>query len=280
VPAIIEHTEDVAAMPVYWREAPYDGTPVLYVHGVPDSSDNWVPFLERSGGIAVDLPGFGRSGKSGALDYSIAGYATFIERFLDHLDIDRVSLAMHDWGGVGLAFAQRRPERVERVAAIAVVPFLPGFRWHRVARLWRTPVVGELTMGFTSLRTLRLATRGANAQPLPESFHEEVMRHFDHGTQRAILRLYRSASPAALAAAGADLDRVGAPALVVWGDRDPYLPAALADELAAALGSHAEVLHFPDAGHWAWLDDPAAISCVTDFLDGYRNLASATRGAV
>jgi pimeloyl-ACP methyl ester carboxylesterase len=142
-------------------------------------------------------------------------------------------------------------------------------------------VVGELTMGFTSLRTLRLATRDANAQPLPASFHEAVMRHFDHGTQRAILRLYRSASPAVLAAAGADLGTVGAPALVVWGDRDPYLQAAsLAEDLAAALGCDTEVLHFPDAGHWPWLDDPAAISGVTDFLDGYRNLASATRGAV
>jgi pimeloyl-ACP methyl ester carboxylesterase len=275
------HEAEIDGVPVVWRSAPRDGTPVLWLHGVPNSSEMWTPFLERAGGIAVDLPGFGRSGKSGALDYSIAGYATFIERFLDHLDIDRVSLAMHDWGGVGLAFAQRRPERVERLAAIAVVPFLPGFRWHRVARLWRTPVVGELTMGFTSLRTLRLATRDANAQPLPASFHEAVMRHFDHGTQRAILRLYRSASPAALAAAGADLGTVGAPALVVWGDRDPYLQAAsLAEDLAAALGCATEVLHFPDAGHWPWLDDPAAISGVTDFLDGYRNLASATRGAV
>ena len=105
-------------------------------------------------------------------------------------------------------------------------------------------------------------------------------RYLDAGTKRAILRLYRSASPAALAAAGVDLGTVGAPALVVWGDRDPYLPAVLADDLAAALGSHAEVLHFPDAGHWAWLDDPAAISGVTGFLDGYRNFASATRGAV
>ncbi len=277
MPGIELHEAEVDGVPIAWRAAPREGTPVLWLHGVPNSSEMWTPFLERAGGIAVDLPGFGRSGKSGALDYSIDGYATFVERFLDHLGIERVALAMHDWGGVGLVFAQRQPERVERLAAIAVVPFLPGYRGHRVARLWRTPVVGELVMGFTSARTLRLATRGAN---LPASFYDEVMRHFDHGTQRAILRLYRSASPPALAAAGADLGAVGAPALVLWGDRDPYLPARLADELAAALGGHTEVVHIPGAGHWPWLENPSAISGVTGFLDGYRDCASATRGAV
>jgi pimeloyl-ACP methyl ester carboxylesterase len=259
------HEAEVGGEPVAWRSAPREGTPVLWLHGVPSSSALWTPFLERAGGIAVDLPGFGRSGKSGALDYTIDGYAAFVERFLDHLGLERVALGMHDWGGVGLAFAQRHPERVERLVAIAVVPFLPGHRWHRIARMWRTPVVGELVMGFTSARTLRLATRDAG---LPASFYEDVMDHFDHGTQRAILRLYRSASPVALAAAGLELGAVDAPALVVWGGRDPYLPAHLADDLAAALGGRAEVVHFPDAGHWPWIDDEDAIRRVTEFLAG------------
>ena len=35
---------------------------------------------------------------------------------------------MHDWGIVGLALAQRAPERVERIVAIDAVPLLPGYR--------------------------------------------------------------------------------------------------------------------------------------------------------
>ena len=100
------------------------------------------------------------------------------------------------------------------------------------------------------------------------------MRHLDHGTQRAILVLHRSASPAALAAAGARLGAVDAPALVVWGERDPWLPCALAGDLAAALGGDTEIVRVEDAGHWPWLDDPGAIGCVTAFLDGYGHRGS------
>ena len=62
-------------IPVFWRSAPATGggaTP-LYLHGVPTSSDDWVPFLERTGGIAPDLPGFGRSGKPGYLELHDGG---------------------------------------------------------------------------------------------------------------------------------------------------------------------------------------------------------------
>ena len=78
------HTGELDGEPVYWREGPTpdDRSPVLYVHGVPTSSDDWVPFLERTGGVAPDLPGFGRTSKRGDLDYSIAGIDRFVERFL------------------------------------------------------------------------------------------------------------------------------------------------------------------------------------------------------
>ena len=78
-----------------------------------------------------------------------------------------------------------------------------------------------------------------------DAFADSIMEHFDQGTQRAILRLYRSAPPDVLEAAGARLNALTCPALVVWGDRDPYLPARFADAYAAALGGDAEVLHLP-----------------------------------
>src|ERR1035441_9905736 len=37
----------------------------LSLHGVPSNSDEWVEFLKLTGGLAPDLPGFGRSGKPG-----------------------------------------------------------------------------------------------------------------------------------------------------------------------------------------------------------------------
>ena len=84
-----------------------------------------------------------------------------------------------------------------------------------------------------------------------------MLAAFDPGTQRAILKLYRASPPDVLAAAGARLGDVDAPALVLHGARDRYIPARFADGLAAALGD-GRVEHVPDAGHWPWLDRPGA----------------------
>ncbi len=269
--AVSDREATIATMPVFWREAPVaDGDPVpLYVHGVPTSSDDWLPFLERTGGLAPDLPGFGRSGKAGNLDYTIEGYADFIERYLDLVAVERVSLVVHDWGSVGLAFAQRHPERVARLVVIDAVPFLPGYRWHRTARLWRTPLLGELAMGATTRAIMRRGTREARPgrEPMPEAWLDRVFEHFDQGTQRAILRLYRSAPSEVLAAAGTRLQALTMPALVIWGEADPYIPARFGRDYAQALPD-AELLELADAGHWPWLDRPDLIGRVADFLAG------------
>ena len=55
------------------------------------------------------------------------------------------------------------------------------------------------------------------------------------------------------------------PALVVWGMKDPYIPARFVAEYAQAL-PHAELMELEDAGHWPWLDRPDVIERVVDFL--------------
>jgi pimeloyl-ACP methyl ester carboxylesterase len=270
-----------SSLPIFWREAPLAGAlpsggsgsaaVTLYLHGVPTNSDDWVEFLSRGGGLAPDLPGFGRSGKPGSLRFTIEEYAGFIEAFLDLVEVERVNLVVHDWGAVGLAFAQRHPERIERVVAINAVPLLPGYRWHRTARIWRTPGLGELSMGITSRRVLRLLSREGNATPGPlsEQWLDSVLDHFDQGTQRAILRLYRSSPPDVLATSGARLGELDARSLVVWGKRDPYIPERFAREYATALGG-AELVELDDAGHWPWLDRPDVIDRVVEFVTAPR----------
>jgi pimeloyl-ACP methyl ester carboxylesterase len=256
---VTEHHDTLTDQPLFWRSAEGGEPPVLYLHGVPTSSDDWVGFLERTGGLAPDLPGFGRSGKRGDGDFTMPGYDRFVETFLDHVEVERVRLVVHDWGAVGLLWAQRHPERVERLVVINAVPLLPGYRWHRVARLWRMRGVGEVVVG--------LSTRWAWRRTLPQPIADESWPHFDQGTQRAILQLYRASPEDALARAGLDLAGIDCPALVVWGDRDAYLPSGFAEAYAGALGGEADVLHLPDAGHWPWLDRPDAVDRIAAFLD-------------
>jgi pimeloyl-ACP methyl ester carboxylesterase len=267
---IVERTGDVAGVATHWRAAPAVGRPpVLYVHGVPTASWDWKPYLERIGGVAPDLPGFGRSAKSAAFDYSITGYGRWLEAYVDVVGLERFSLVVHDWGAVGLALAQRIPERVERLVVHTCVPFLPGYRWHWVARIWRTPVVGELFMAGATKWGFRQISRQSNVTPgpLPDVFLDQLWPGFDRGTRRTILQLYRSAPPGVLAQAGARLGDVRCPTLILWPTNDPYVGPEWGQRYADALGGDIRLEMIDRSGHWMWLDRPDIIETVAQFLD-------------
>jgi pimeloyl-ACP methyl ester carboxylesterase len=252
---IAERSAHVAGLDIHYRQA--GDAPILYLHGVPTHSHDWIPFLERTGGIAPDLPGFGKSAKPAEFDYSIHGYDRFLEAFVDQLKLQRFSLVLHDWGSVGLALAQRFPERIERLVMFSTVPFVPGFRWHRVARAWRTPLVGEVVMGVT--------TRWGFRRELPPELADAAWETFDHGTQRAILKLYRASPPDLLARAGERLGDIRAPALILWPEDDPYVGPEFGQAQADALGDETK-LEMVRGGHWTWLQNPTLIERVARFL--------------
>jgi pimeloyl-ACP methyl ester carboxylesterase len=266
---IRERREQVAGLDTHWLEAdpPADAAPTLYVHGVPNSGELWEPFLERTGGAALDLPGFGRSDKPADFDYSIPGYDRFLGAFVDHVGFERFSLVVHDWGVVGLATAQRLSERVERVVVFVTVPLFDDYRWHRIARIWRTPLAGELFMGFGSRWGFRQISREANfiPGPMPDEFIDTIWRYFDHGTQRAILKLYRASPPELLGRHGERLGDIAAPALVLWPEQDPYIAREYGERYAQALGN-ATLERVEDCGHWMWLDRPDLIERAGSFL--------------
>jgi pimeloyl-ACP methyl ester carboxylesterase len=270
VAAVSEHSATIDGVDTFWRSAePHAGpAPALFVHGVPTNSDIWIPFLPAAGGVALDLPGFGRSGKPADFDYSINGYDHVLGAFIDHLRLDRFSLVTHDWGGAALKTAQRLHDRLERLVIIATLPLFGHYRWHRVARIWRTPLAGELAMGFTIRPVLRRVLRASAARPdaIPDEFVDSIYDHFDHGTQRAILKLYRSAPPEVLGAAGSGLGAVEAPALVMFASDDPFIPQEFGAAYAQALGGQTRLEPLDRAGHWAWLDRPDLIDEVAEFL--------------
>ena len=256
---IVERHTEVAGLETHWRQA--GDAPILYMHGVPNSSWMWEPFLARTGGVAPDLPGFGRSAKPGDFDYSIPGYDRFLEAFTERVGLERFSLVVHDWGGAGLVFAQRFPERIEKLVLFTTLPLLPGYRWHRVARGWQTPVVGELMMGFT--------TRWGLRRELPRDLADRAWEHFDHGTQRAILRLYRSADPKSFEQYGARLGELQCPTVILWPEDDPYIGAEFGRRYKDALGGDAEI-ELVTGGHWTWHERPELVGRVADFLSASR----------
>jgi pimeloyl-ACP methyl ester carboxylesterase len=261
------HSDEIDGEPVSWLTAGEE-SPVttVYLHGVPDNSITWAPFLERTGGVAPDLPGFGGSVKAVTFPYSIAGFDGFIERFLDWRGIDRINLVMHDWGAAGLSFAKRSGPRVERVVLIDPLVFFEGYPWPRLVRIWRTPILGELWMGSLTPRLLRRVLRDSAGTQLPERELRRIYASLDFGTQRAILKLCRSATPGTLRAAASGLEQIEAPALIAWGELDPLNAPGAAVRYAEALGGQCEIVMLEDAGHWPWLTRPELIERVADFL--------------
>lgn len=265
---LTERRETVASHEVFWYEAPVVGdVPTLYVHGVPENADAWREFLPKTGGVALDLIGFGRSEKPRFFEYSMGAYNAFLQAFIGQLGWDRFNLVVHDWGGLALISAQELHERVNRMVIVNAVPLLPGYRWHRIARVWRTPIAGEVMMGLTTKWAAKQLSKESrpSREPWPPEMLNAIWSHFDQGTQRAILKLYRSAPEAVLEQAGERLQLIKAPTLVLWGDQDPYIPTSFAQSYADAL-PNAEAAVIADAGHWPWIDKPETIDRVCDFV--------------
>jgi pimeloyl-ACP methyl ester carboxylesterase len=255
---------------VFYRRVEGEGTPVVYCHGNPTHGEDWLPFIERGGpAIAIDMPGWGRSARPvpAGFDYSMYGLSAFLERCLEELGVGPRKLVVHDWGGLALIGAQRRPDLVERLVVINAVPLLPGYRWHWIAQLWRRRPIGEILNATTTKRSLALLLRQARGDrsAMPPGFVDLIWRHWDAGTQAAVLALYRGADEDELAVAGRDLGGLACPALVLWGERDPYIPLRFAAAYTHAL-SNAELELVPGAGHWPWIDEPRLIDRVTEFL--------------
>jgi pimeloyl-ACP methyl ester carboxylesterase len=246
---------------------------VVFVHGNPGSGADWEPLLaavgERRRAVAWDAPGFGGARAPAGFRQTVDAHAAFIGRALDALAIDRAHLVVHDFGGPwGLRWAA---EHLDRFASAVLLGtgVLPGYRWHALARVWRTPLLGELFMATTTRAGFRLLLRRGNRRGLPRAFVDRMYDDFDGHTRRAVLELYRSVPDVAaagerLAAALCPLDR---PALVLWGRHDPYLPAALADRQRDGF-PHAEIRVLERSGHWPFVDDhETTAAAITAFLD-------------
>lgn len=240
-------------------------TAVVFVHGNPGSADDWEPLAGAVGttglrAVAFDLPDFGETVAPAGFEHSVFGYAAFVEAALAALGIERVHLVLHDFGGpIGLAWAAGHAERIASLTLIDI-GILPGYKWHRLARIWRAPLLGELFQATATRRAFRTMIDRSEPRGLPRPFVERMYDHYDRRTRRAVLKLYRATDepgapdPRLVAA----LKSADPPALVIWGGADAYLPSSYAERQREFL-PRAEVHVLPHSGHWPFADDPAVV---------------------
>lgn len=127
---------------------------VVFVHGTPGAGHDWDVLINAVSGfaraVAPDMPGFGGADKPKDFDHTVDGYARHLGGILDQLGVTRAHLVLHDFGGSwGLAWALAHPEALASVTLINT-GVLIDYSWHKYARVWRTPVAGEVLQAATS----------------------------------------------------------------------------------------------------------------------------------
>ncbi len=239
------------------------GEAVVFVHGNPDAGSDWMPLMARVAGfanvVAPDLPGFGAADARRDGDYTVFSYARFLDGVIRELRLDRVHLVAHDFGGpFAAAWAADHPRRVASVTFVNTGVLL-GYRWHRMARIWRTPILGELAMRALSPR-LTAKVLGRENPGLPTDWVEIIAGHLMPAkTRRAVLRLYRSTRPGDMEQLAARLRQHDLDALVLFGDADAYIPVEQARRQVEVF-PRADIRVLPGLGHWCWLERTDAVA--------------------
>jgi len=240
---------------------------VIFVHGNPGFSRDWEDLLERVGEfsrcLAPDMPGFGQADRPEEFNYTVTGYARHLGGLLTKLQVQRAHLVLHDFGGPwGLAWALANPTALASLTLINT-GVLPDYHWHYLARVWRAPMLGEIFMASTTRLGFHLLLKHGNPRGLPKAFIDGMFDHFDSGTKRAVLRLYRSTNnPAEMAERFGDVFRSWTcPTLVIWGHADPYLPVRYAERQRDYF-PRAQVVVLEGSGHWPYADDPERVAAI------------------
>jgi pimeloyl-ACP methyl ester carboxylesterase len=238
---------------------------VVFLHGNPGSADDWERLVGAVGttgtrAVAFDLPDFGETIAPEGFEHTVPGYATWVGEALAALGIEQVQLVLHDFGGpIGMVWAAMNADALAGIALIDT-GVLPGYQWHRLARVWRTPVLGELFQATATRGAFRRLLSRNEPRGLPRDFVEGMYDHYDRRTKRAVLKLYRDTDdPGSAGVAFAELMAPrDIPALVIWGEHDAYLSSSFAARQRDAFPS-AEVHVLPASGHFPFADAPETV---------------------
>jgi pimeloyl-ACP methyl ester carboxylesterase len=216
------------------------GEPVLLLHGFPASRQLWAQVaLPGFRVLAPDLAGYGESRAAPGLDIGMAAQARWMLQLLDRLGIGSASVVAHDVGSAAaLILLALAPERVR---ALVVIDGVYKSEWAMSA--------------VESIRNWDPAKAARLPPVLTRRLGKAVMTGYEG--EEGGLRLIRAARDLRPAET-ADLRLERVPALVLWGERDAYLPIeSVARPLAEQLGAPLRIL---PGGHFLPLDSPREVA--------------------
>jgi pimeloyl-ACP methyl ester carboxylesterase len=255
------------------------GAPLLLLHGNPTWSFHYRELVlglrDRYRCIAPDHIGCGLSDKPLDWSYHVAAHADNVAELIERLDLRRLTLVTHDWGGpIGYLAALRFPDRIARLVtfntALSLLP-LP-----RALTLLRGPLLGPVVIrGLNGLVRAGLIASAANGRPLERRARAGYLAPYDSWDHRlAILQFVREIPLEPDHPNRSLLDRVEAalpgfadrPHLVIWGARDPVFHREYLEAWRRRFPD-AEVHVLERAGHWVVEEEAARVlALLREFL--------------
>ena len=241
------------------------GEPVVFLHGFATSGHLWsdVVSLMPAGRrlIVLDLLGFGRSDPPGTHPLTLQAHAARVAALLDILGVAAACIVGHGiGGGVAQALAVHWPARVTRLALIGSIGF---GRWpSRDVRLARAtlPITRHLPPAWL-LSMVRTELERGYSDPARATYSiDKYTRPFATIDGRAsLVRHIRALDERETAALAGRLGEIAVPTCVVWGADDPFLPASIGRDLAAAVpGATLDVV--PGVRHFTPEDAPRQVA--------------------
>ncbi len=243
------------------------GDPILAVHGNPTWSFYWRALIahyeDRARVVVPDHIGCGRSDKPQQWSYRLADHVDNLVRLVEQLDLKRVTIVVHDWGGaIGLGMAGRLPERIARIVITNTAAFRSQAIPMSIASC-RIPLFGALAVrGLNAFA--RAATLRTTVRPLAPAVKAGLLAPYGSWADRiATLRFVEDIPLApshpsydALAAVEEGLGALkDKPVLVAWGEQDWCFTPAFREEFERRF-PNAEVERYDDAAHYLIEDVP------------------------
>jgi pimeloyl-ACP methyl ester carboxylesterase len=256
----------------YVDEGPRDAEPIVCVHGNPTWSFAFRRIVRAFSAthrvVAIDHLGCGLSDKPSQWDHHLADHAENLRSVCNALDLRRITLVLHDWGGaIGMGFARREPDRIARILALNTAAF-PSPRMPLRIRAARMPGIGPFLVRDMNAFAL-LATRMALHDPsrlTPIARRGLLLPYEDKSSRRAIQCFVEdipmSAShrswPELCATADALAQFTSRPVALCWGERDWCFTPQFRAEWEHRF-PRARVTRCLDAGHYVFEEAPAEV---------------------
>jgi len=255
----------------YVDEGPRDGKPVVLLHGNPTWGYLYRHFIGALAGaghraIVPDHLGFGRSDKPDRPDlYRIRRHAERLEALLESLDLSGATVVPQDWGGpIGLYWATRHPERVDRLFILNTYAHRPpgDVELPLPLRLFRMPVVGEVMVkGLDMFKRVFLFRVGVHHRERLTAEVKGAYRapHPSWSSRTPILAFPReipSGPQGPVADLGAEIEQGleqhfrSKPVQIQWAMRDPAFTRDVLEQLWLKTFPHAHVTRIEDASHY------------------------------